>query len=132
MEIRRMNRSFLRPAVLILSLALAACATPATPPAGAPTAQGERTAVLLTINDVYRIEGVEGGQAGGLARVRTLRKELERDHPDLLLLHAGDFLFPSFASRLYSGEQMVAVLNSLDGNTSAFDSRMFVVFGNHE
>ncbi|HYN20204.1 MAG TPA: 5'-nucleotidase C-terminal domain-containing protein, partial [Thermoanaerobaculia bacterium] len=106
--------------------------TPATPPAGAPTAQGERTAVLLTINDVYRIEGVEGGQAGGLARVRTLRKELERDHPDLLLLHAGDFLFPSFASRLYSGEQMVAVLNSLDGNTSAFDDRMLVVFGNHE
>lgn len=127
-----MNRSFLRPAVLILALALAACATPATPPAAGPSATGGRTAVLLAINDVYRIEGVEGGQAGGLARVRTLRKELEREHPDLLLLHAGDFLFPSFASRLFTGEQMVSVLNSLDGNTSAFDDRMLVTFGNHE
>jgi 2',3'-cyclic-nucleotide 2'-phosphodiesterase (5'-nucleotidase family) len=86
----------------------------------------------MAINDVYRIEGLEEGRVAGLARVRSLRKELERDHPDLLLLHAGDFLFPSFASRMYSGEQMVAVLNDLDGDTAAFDDRMIAVFGNHE
>ena len=84
------------------------------------------------INDVYRIEGVDGGKAGGLARVRALRGELEREHPDLLLLHAGDLLFPSFASRMYKGEQMIAVLNALDGDPRAFDPRMFVTFGNHE
>ena len=92
----------------------------------------ERTALLLAINDVYRIEGVENGTAGGLARVRALRAELEREHPDLLLLHAGDFLFPSFASRLFEGEQMVTVLNALDGDPAAFDERMLVTFGNHE
>jgi 2',3'-cyclic-nucleotide 2'-phosphodiesterase (5'-nucleotidase family) len=86
----------------------------------------------MAINDVYRIEGLEEGRVAGLARVRSLRKELERDHPDLLLLHAGDFLFPSFASRMYNGEQMVAVLNDLDGDTAAFDDRMIAVFGNHE
>jgi 2',3'-cyclic-nucleotide 2'-phosphodiesterase (5'-nucleotidase family) len=91
-----------------------------------------RTAVLLSINDVYRIEGVEGGRVGGLARVRALREELERAHPDLLMLHAGDLLFPSFASRMYKGEQMVAVLNDLDGDPQANDPRMFVTFGNHE
>ena len=113
--------------LLLAGGALSGCRT-ASPAAPAP----ERTAVLLTINDVYRIEGVENGTEGGLARVRALRAELEREHPDLLLLHAGDFLFPSFASRMLSGEQMVAVLNALDGDTGAFDERMLAVFGNHE
>jgi 2',3'-cyclic-nucleotide 2'-phosphodiesterase (5'-nucleotidase family) len=116
--------------LLVLLLVLSACATPGTPPPQA--ASGTRTAVLLAINDVYRIEGLEEGRVAGLARVRSLRKELERDHPDLLLLHAGDFLFPSFASRMYNGEQMVSVLNDLDGAPAAFDDRMIVVFGNHE
>lgn len=91
-----------------------------------------RTAVLIAVNDVYRIEGVEGGQVGGLARLRSLRAELEEEHPDLLLLHGGDFLFPSFASRLYKGAQMVDVLNALDGNAGADDDRMIAVVGNHE
>ncbi len=91
-----------------------------------------RTAVLIAINDVYRIEGVEGGKVGGLARLRALRQELEEDHPDLLLLHGGDFLFPSFASRMYKGEQMIDVLNALDGNAGADDDRMIAVVGNHE
>lgn len=98
----------------------------------APQAKGDRKTIILAINDVYRIEGVYGGDAGGLARVRALRKELEREAPDLLLLHGGDFLFPSFASRLFSGEQMVSVMNALDGDAKAFDPRMFVTFGNHE
>ena len=119
--------------LLVLALVLGACASPGTRMQQASgTAPGTRTAVLMAINDVYRIEGLEDGRVAGLARVRSLRKELERDHPDLLLLHAGDFLFPSFASRMYSGEQMVAVLNDLDGNPEAFDDRMIAVFGNHE
>jgi 2',3'-cyclic-nucleotide 2'-phosphodiesterase (5'-nucleotidase family) len=121
-----------------LLLLLAGCAgsrlpgTIAGTTAGKTPAAGERTAVLLTINDVYRIEGVDGGEVGGLARLRTLRRQLERDHPDLLVLHAGDLLYPSFASRMFNGEQMIAVLDDLDGDPAAFDPRMFVVFGNHE
>lgn len=116
--------------LLILALALGACASPS--PRTPQAAPGTRTAVLMAINDVYRIEGLEEGRVAGLARVRSMRRELEKDHPDLLLLHAGDFLFPSFASRMYNGQQMVAVLNDLDGNTEAFDDRMIAVFGNHE
>jgi 2',3'-cyclic-nucleotide 2'-phosphodiesterase (5'-nucleotidase family) len=117
--------------ILLLCLALAACASPGTRTPGETPMAGGRAAVLLHVNDVYRIEGVEEGQVGGLARVRALREELEEDHPDLLFLHGGDFLFPSFASRMYSGEQMVSVMNRLDG-VSGNDERMFVVFGNHE
>lgn len=91
-----------------------------------------RSFTILAINDVYRLDGVSQGALGGLARVRTLREGLEKDTPDLLVLHAGDFLFPSILSRQYQGEQMVDVLNYLDGDAKAFDSRMFITFGNHE
>src|SRR6185503_2374576 len=104
----------------------------AAPAPAATSAPGSRSAVILAINDVYRIEGVERGTVGGIARVRTLRQQLEREHPDLLVMHAGDLLFPSFLSRSFNGEQMVDVLNGLDGDETAFDPRMFVVFGNHE
>ncbi len=97
-------------------------------------AQTSGKAVLLSINDVYRIEGIHESSTGGLARVRALRAELERRSPELLLLHAGDFLSPSFMGRTYAGAQMVDVMNILDGNprTGSFDARMFVTFGNHE
>jgi 5'-nucleotidase len=118
------------PILLVLAGCAAGRSTPAT--TAAPAAPGGRTAVLLAINDVYRIEGVDGGTVGSIARVRTLRETLERDHPDLLVLHAGDLLFPSFLSRTFNGEQMIDVLNGLDGEPSGFDERMFAVFGNHE
>lgn len=95
-------------------------------------APADRTTALLGINDIYRIEGLERGSTGGLARVRALRQQVEQEFPEALLLHGGDFLFPSFASRMYQGEQMVSILNLLDGDPAGFDSRMFVVPGNHE
>jgi 2',3'-cyclic-nucleotide 2'-phosphodiesterase (5'-nucleotidase family) len=91
-----------------------------------------RRALLVSINDTYRIEGLYGGSVGGFARVRALRQELEREHPDLLLLHAGDLFFPSLLSRVFKGEQMVDGLNRLDGDPDAFDGRLFATFGNHE
>src|SRR4030095_10897368 len=94
------------PSLLLFSAACAAnrgVSPAATPPAAA--ASTGRTAVLLAINDVYRIEGVDGGTIGGFARLRTLRKELEREHPDLIVLHAGDLLFPSFLSRTVNREE---------------------------
>jgi 2',3'-cyclic-nucleotide 2'-phosphodiesterase (5'-nucleotidase family) len=90
---------------------------------------------LLAVNDIYRIEGVENGRRGGLARLRTLRAELEAKYPGrVVLLHAGDVIFPSLLSRMFKGQQMIDVLNLLDGDGGAgrFDDRMLVAFGNHE
>jgi 5'-nucleotidase len=87
---------------------------------------------LLAVNDTYRLKGVGARQAGGLHRLRSLRALLERDHPDLILLHAGDFLAPSLLSRLFEGEQMVDAMNRLDGAAGVDDERMLVTFGNHE
>ncbi|MCA9691829.1 MAG: hypothetical protein KC636_19650, partial [Myxococcales bacterium] len=108
---------------------------PTAPPAATPPAQvcgaradGSRHFRVLHINDVYRIEGLADGR-GGLARVRTLRAQLEADCDAVLLTHAGDTLYPSLLSREYDGAQMIEVLNLLDGDAAAFDERMVATFG---
>ncbi len=125
------NAKALLTPILTLLLALAALALGACTDATVPT-DGERSFTILAVNDVYRIEGVDGGVDGGLARVRALRAELEAGQPDLLFLHAGDAIFPSLLSRQYEGAQMIDVLGYLDGDAEAFDDRMFFVPGNHE
>jgi 2',3'-cyclic-nucleotide 2'-phosphodiesterase (5'-nucleotidase family) len=94
--------------------------------------QTKREVVVLAMNDVYRIEGVEGRQRGGMSLVRALRRQLEQQAPDLLFLHGGDFLFPSLISEWTQGAHMVEMMNALDGAPGIDDPRMFVVFGNHE
>lgn len=91
-----------------------------------------RSFTLIAVNDIYRINGINQGAVGGLARLRQLRTTLEKQAPDLLVLHAGDFLFPSTLSRQYKGAQMIDVMNRLDGDAQAFDARLLVTFGNHE
>jgi 2',3'-cyclic-nucleotide 2'-phosphodiesterase (5'-nucleotidase family) len=97
-----------------------------------PPAAVEARFTILQINDVYKVEGLEGGRRGGLARVRTLRKQLEAEGRPVLLLHAGDLLFPSVMSKYLRAAPMIRVLNLLDGDPAAFDPDLFVVFGNHE
>lgn len=87
---------------------------------------------ILQINDVYKIEGLEGGQLGGMARVRTLRKLLESDGTEVLVLHGGDVLFPSVMSKYLEAKPIVDVMNLLDGDGAKYDYSMFVGLGNHE
>ena len=94
--------------------------------------RGGRVATILAVNDIYRIDGVGEKQIGGLHRLRTLRKTVEKEAGKVLLLHAGDFLSPSLESRVFKGEQMIDAMNNLDGDPKKFDARMFVTFGNHE
>ena len=99
---------------------------------GGARIRSERTATILAVNDIYRIDGVGEKQIGGLHRLRTLRKAIEKESGKVLLLHAGDFLSPSLESRVFKGEQMIDAMNNLDGDPKKFDARMFVAFGNHE
>ena len=106
---------------------LAGCTTLAPTPA--PPAAHFR---ILQVNDVYKIEGLEGGKIGGLARLRELRRHLESDGTALLVLHAGDALYPSVMSKHLEARPMVDVMNLLDGDSRAFDPGLIVTFGNHE
>ncbi len=125
----RMLKRVLRAAVVVLAGCLAWGAG-----AAAAQAQQGKKAVILSINDVYRIGGINEGRQGGMARVRALRAKLEEEAPDLLFLHAGDFLSPSFLGRSYKGAQMIDLMNVMDGSPAegSQDERMFVAFGNHE
>jgi 2',3'-cyclic-nucleotide 2'-phosphodiesterase (5'-nucleotidase family) len=113
----------MRRLLAILTLFAAGCVTTAPPPARFK---------ILQINDVYKIEGLEGGQLGGLARVRTLRKLLESDGSTVLVMHGGDALFPSVMSKYLEAKPIVDVMNMLDGDGTKFDNWMMVGFGNHE
>ncbi|MCX7553990.1 metallophosphoesterase [Marinicella sp. S1101] len=87
---------------------------------------------VISINDVYRINGIDNGDTGGLARVRELRKKIEEKYQHVLFLHAGDFLHPSFISKQDDGRAMITSLNMMDGALGEFDDNMVVTWGNHE
>jgi len=92
--------------------------------AQATEAPAAKRVTIISLNDVYRLEN--------LPYVRALRTRLERREGPVLMLHAGDFLFPSLLSSRYHGAQMIDALNHLDGDGAAVDPQLFVTFGNHE
>jgi 5'-nucleotidase/UDP-sugar diphosphatase len=115
----------------LLILSLFACSGPITlTEKPTPTDDGKIEAIILHFNDVYEISPLEGGKAGGLARVAQLRDELLKENSNVLTVLPGDFLSPSlFGTIEYNnekirGKQMVEVLNALGLD--------LVTFGNHE
>ena len=122
------NRSFLW--LLSLLLFLSACDTARVIPA-TPGLASDVTFTVLQFNDVYEISPLEGGTAGGLARVATVKKELSREDPNTIAVLSGDFLSPSVIGTLkkedgerIAGQQMVEVLNAMGLD--------YATFGNHE
>lgn len=81
---------------------------------------------VLQLNDVYEAPPVEGGRLGGIARVATLRRQLEQENPNLITVMIGDFLSPSPISATTgdAGQHMIEALNAM-GLTHA-------TVGNHE
>lgn len=102
------------------------------PQSTAESASEQTQLAIISINDVYRINGIDNGNTGGLARVRELRKQIEAEYKNVLLLHAGDFLHPSFISKQDDGLAMIKSLNMMDGSLNQFDERLIVTWGNHE
>ncbi|MEZ5346534.1 MAG: bifunctional UDP-sugar hydrolase/5'-nucleotidase [Pyrinomonadaceae bacterium] len=82
------------------------------------------TVTFLHVNDVYQFMPVEGGKAGGLARLLTIKKEVQRENPHTLFTLGGDTLSPSVETLTYKGAQMIEAWNAAGLDYS--------VFGNHE
>ncbi len=107
-------------ALLLAAVFVAGGAADVPPPA---------TVTILHFNDVYEIDAVEDGRAGGLARVATSLASLKRRGAVLSTL-GGDFLSPSAIGTArvngepLAGQQMVSVLNTLGLN--------WATLGNHE
>ncbi|MCB0662547.1 MAG: bifunctional metallophosphatase/5'-nucleotidase, partial [Saprospiraceae bacterium] len=76
------------------------------------------------------IAPLEGGKTGGLARVATLRKDLQQEGKPNLALLAGDFLSPSLIGTLKKDGSRIAGAHMVDCmNAAGID---LVTFGNHE
>src|ERR1044072_6285580 len=79
---------------------------------------------LLQVNDVYQFAPVDNGKRGGLARVLTLKKAVQKESPNTIFLLSGDTISPSVESITYKGAQMIDAWNILGLDYSTF--------GNHE
>jgi 5'-nucleotidase len=79
---------------------------------------------LLQVNDVYQFAPVDQKTKGGLARVLTLKKSIQQQNPNTLLLLSGDTISPSVESITYKGAQMIDAWNAVGLDYSTF--------GNHE
>ena len=91
---------------------------------------GKIDITIVQINDVYEIAPLDGGKAGGMARVATVKKEQLSKNGNTIMVMAGDFLSPSvynslkFEGNRIRGKQMVDAMN-----VAGVD---LAVFGNHE
>ena len=108
----------------IISIAVVLFLSACTGPVG-DQSSGELT--FIHLNDTYRVDAVEEGRRGGFSRVATIVRELKAEGREVVILHGGDFLYPSLESQIWSGEQMVEVMNFLDDLAP-----MLIVPGNHE
>jgi 5'-nucleotidase len=115
-NIMRFHRRSIAVAVLSLLLLI--------PSSFAQTPAQTVRVTLLQVNDVYQTTPVDKGKRGGLARIATLKKEIAAQSPNTLLLLAGDTIFPSVASRIFKGAQMIAAWNAVGLDYAAL--------GNHE
>ena len=79
---------------------------------------------LLQVNDVYQFAPVDQGTRGGLGRVMTLKKSIQQQNPNTLLLMSGDTISPSVESITYKGAQMIDAWNIVGLD--------YATFGNHE
>ena len=130
LPVRRGRPLWLPLAALAVAL-VSGCAAPATV-RGPAVAEPAPTVgfTVLHVNDVYEITPVEGGRAGGLARLAGLRRQLLAEGPAVVTVMAGDFLSPSalgtarVGGERLAGRQMVAVMNAVGVDVAAL--------GNHE
>jgi 2',3'-cyclic-nucleotide 2'-phosphodiesterase (5'-nucleotidase family) len=105
--------------VVFTAFVLAACTT--TP------VEKSSGLTFFHLNDIYRVDAVEDGTAGGLSRVMTLVREAQAQGRDVHILHGGDFLYPSLESQLWDGLQMVDAMNFIDAVAP-----LHITSGNHE
>lgn len=97
-----------------------------------PCPSGKICTTLIQLNDVSEIDGLGGGQSGGLDRVATIRRLLaEQQVGSVLLVVTGDFVAPSGLSTLkengkaWAGEQTIAVLKATGANLATFGHHEF-------
>ncbi len=91
--------------------------------------KNQTQAFLIHLTDTYFIQEIKVGdklELPGFARIGTLIDKVKKNvgNSKTLVLHSGDFLFPSYMSKFFDGKQMVEILNAC-----GFD---YITLGNHD
>ena len=87
---------------------------------------GKLEVTFVQVNDVYEIAPTSGGNAGGMARVATVKKEFSKQNPNTFLVMAGDFVSPSvynsltFQNKRIRGRQMIEAMNAAGTDLAIF------------
>jgi 2',3'-cyclic-nucleotide 2'-phosphodiesterase (5'-nucleotidase family) len=108
----------------LIPILLSALACTGCPSTNDKSAAASPALTFIVINDASRVDN--------LPYVRSLRTELEKTDGDVLVLYAGDIVYPSPLSQRYNGSQMIDAMNLLDGDPIVSDPHLFVAFGQHE
>jgi len=83
--------------------------------------------LLIHLTDTYFIQEIKVGseiEIPGFARIGSLIDTVKTSKNKTLILHSGDFLFPSFMSKFFHGKQMIEMFNAC-----GFD---YITLGNHD
>ena len=119
-----------KPYAILLAVLFALTLTACTATPSAHIDDDRIHVTILHFNDIYEITPVSGGKEGGIARVATLRNQLQARNPNTITTLGGDLFSPSaigtaqYKGDRLAGRQMVDVLNHF-----ALD---YATFGNHE
>ena len=120
----------MRPLLAALGCIILFASCASTKKVSIPSDDGVFEMNFIQVNDVYEIAPMSGGKEAGMARVATLKKNLQKDGNPVVLLMAGDFYSPSVYNSLrYQGQrirgrQMVEAMNAANF--------ALAIFGNHE
>lgn len=104
------------------------------PVASAAQSNDEVHVTFIHLNDVYEILPVSGGLAGGVARVATLKRQLQASNPNTFLILAGDYHGPSgmglakVNGEQLAGKQSVAVLNKVGIDYATYGDHEFDIY----
>ncbi len=89
--------------------------------------------IFLQVNDVYEISPLDHGNAGGISRLATVRKELLQYNPRTYTVIAGDFVSPSAIGTILldtAARKKIAGMHMIESfNGAGID---LATFGNHE
>jgi 2',3'-cyclic-nucleotide 2'-phosphodiesterase (5'-nucleotidase family) len=85
---------------------------------------------IVQVNDVYEISPLQNDSIGGMARVASLKKQVQEKNLNTLLVMAGDFASPSIYNTVEINNKNVGGIQMIEAmNAANFD---LAIFGNHE
>ena len=114
----------------VLTCVIILCFTSFNIKTGSLTDDGRLEVDIVQVNDVYEISPLQNDSVGGMARVASLKKQVQEKNFNTLLIMAGDFVSPSIYNTVEIDNKNIGGMQMIEAmNAANFD---LAIFGNHE